>query len=232
MKTAGHDRISAYLALIESQPHWFVNHPGGVDVVTDPKRLREIETTMGACYRVRGYPAAWAEVGIHYQDPYIIILRDAVVFPDGSPGIHHRALRLGADPSGVAILPVHRGRVVLCRHFRHPLRGWSWEVPRGAIDGSDGADTAARKELAEEIGADIVTVTRLGRLHGTTGLMGITVLLYFATLAAVGKPAAGEGIVEVKSVSVGELEEMIRSSEITDAFSIGCFTHARLRGLI
>lgn len=225
-------RLDAYARFRADHPDRFVTPPGGVEIVTDPTAMARIEHEMGARYAARGLPPTWAEVGLLYEDPYLLLLRDAVLFPDGSPGVHHRVLRRSPDPSGVAVLPLLGAQIVLVRHFRHPTRSWQWEVPRGAIDPGDTPEGGVRRELMEEISGEMLDVVPLGRMHGSTGLMGMTVALFLARLSRIGEVAQSEGIAEVRLVTVPELEAMVRTCDITDSFTLGCILHARLKGLI
>jgi ADP-ribose pyrophosphatase len=225
-------RLAAYEAYLRAWPERFESPPGGVEIVTDLAGISRIEAAVGDSYERRALPRAWAEVGLLYEDPYLLLIRDAVRFPDGSPGVHHRVLRRSSDPSGVAVMPLLGDRIVLVRHFRHPTRDWQWELPRGAIDADEGPGDAARRELAEEISAEVLDVVSLGRMHGATGFMGMTVLLAVARIASVGEVAVGEGITEHRAVTVPELEQMVRAGEVTDSFTLGCFLHARLAGIV
>jgi ADP-ribose pyrophosphatase len=60
--------------------------------------------------------------------------------------------RIASGATGVAVLPVLRDRVLLLRVFRHPLRDYTWEVPRGFVDTGEEPRAAAARELAEETG--------------------------------------------------------------------------------
>lgn len=226
-------RLVEYLALPDRHPRWFRNPPGGVEILLDPGAILEVECEIGARYAARGLPAAWAEVGIHYRDPYLVLLRDAVRFPGGDVGVHHRVLRGEAEPAGVAVMPrLPDGRIVLLRHFRHATRDWHWEVPRGGIEPGADEDATARTEMAEEIGAVVGRLTPIGAAHGSTGLLGVSVRLFLAEVEAVGSPDRNEGITELRAVGVRELEDMIRAGEVTDGFTLACVLNARLRGLV
>ena len=226
-------RITDYLALLRQDPRWTVNPPGGIAILLDPAEIAAAEQATAARYAARGMPADWAEAGIHYRDPYLILVRDAVRFPGGELGIHHRVLRGSGDPSGVAVLPrLPDGRFLLLRHFRHATRKWHWEVPRGGIEPGADADRTVHVELAEEIGATVTALVPLGTAHAATGLLGLGVALYLAEVGWPGEPAVNEGITGSRAVSVAELEAMVRDGQITDGFSLGCILHARLRGLI
>lgn len=225
-------RHAEYAAFAAANPRWFGNEPGGITVVTEPGEMARVEAAMAATYAARGLPEDWARVGVRYEDPYLMLVRDAVVFPDGTPGVHHRVLRPGFEPSGVAVLPCLDGRVVLVRHFRHATRSWHWECPRGATDPGETIEQSAIREVAEEIEGEVAHLRLLGRIHGSTALMGMSVALAWAELTSVGKTQSAEGITGTRLVSPAELDAMIVNGEITDAFTLGCILHARLGGLL
>jgi hypothetical protein len=58
------------------------------------------------------------------------------------------------------------------------------------------------------------------------------VVLFAARLTSIGAPALNEGITEARLVTSQEFENMLRNAEITDSFSVACYLHARLRGLL
>lgn len=225
------ERLRAYLTLRDQRPGEFATVLGGVRIVVDPGPIRAIEERIRCRYEARGLPGHWAEIGIAYQDPYLRLLRDAVIFPSGREAIHHRVLS-NSEPSGAAAMPVLDGSIVLVRHFRHPTRQWHWEIPRGGVEPGRTAEETAETELAEEIGAALENLTRLGRVHGSTALISGSVVLFLARITSLGEPALDEGIVEIRRVTVAEFEHMAQTGEITDAFTLAAFLHARLGGLL
>jgi ADP-ribose pyrophosphatase len=70
-----------YRALIAERPVLARNLPGGIDVVTDPVETARIETAMAERFVAKGLPREWARAGVFYEDPYLMVLRDAVIFP-------------------------------------------------------------------------------------------------------------------------------------------------------
>lgn len=226
-------RIANYLALLAATPHWTRSPPGGIEILLDPPEIMAAERATAARYLACGLQAEWAEAGIHYRDPYLLLVRDAVRFPGGELGIHHRILRGTTDPSGVAVLPrLPDGRILLLRHFRHATRRFHWEVPRGGIEAGSDAESSVHAELAEEIGARVRSLVRLGTAHGASGLLGLGVALYLADTDPPGAPAVNEGIVGSRAVTPAELDSMLLGDEITDAFTLACVTQARVRGLL
>jgi ADP-ribose pyrophosphatase len=226
------DPKDRYFALLAARPLLARNLPRGIDVITAPDGIARIEAEMANRFAVKGLPRDWARVGVFYEDPYLMVLRDAVIFPDGQPGLYHRAVARHDEPTGVAILGRYRGDVILVRHFRHPSRAWHLEIPRGALESGDSPTDVAQVEISEEIGGTVASVTPMGLLHGASAFMRHSVVLVHAELSGIGTPALGEGVDEIIAVSPARFEEMIRDSEITDAFTVAAAYHAKLRGLL
>jgi len=173
-------------------------------------------------------------MGVVYEDQYILLVRDTVRFRDGQVGAYIR--EFDTDPgAGAAVLPLlPDGRLLLIRHFRHGLRDWQWEIPRGFSEaGADGATTAAR-ELAEEIGVDGVRVEPLGRIAAD----GARTEIFLARLAAGSLPAAlsweacSEGIDERRLCTPAELAGLIAAGEITDEFLLAAWAFATAKGVL
>lgn len=224
------ERLDEYLAFARQRPELFRGEPGGVKILLEPEDIRRVETDMVADLRRRGLPESGAEVGIISPDPYMWFLRDAVEFPDGGRRTHTRAINRIGDGAGA--LPLFEGRVCLTKQFRHALRRWSLEIPRGAIEAGETPEEAAAAEVHEEIGGEVAELVPLGFINGSTNLYANGAHVFFARLSRVGAPQIEEAIASVEQVTVAELERMICASEITDAMTICTFTHARLRGLI
>jgi ADP-ribose pyrophosphatase len=186
---------------------------------------------MADRFAAKGLPRDWARAGVFYEDPYLLVLRDAVIFPGGKPGLYHRAVGKHDGPTGVAILGRYRGDFILVRHFRHPTRAWHLEIPRGAIDPGENPTQMAHVEISEEIGGTIASMTQMGILHGASAFMRHLVVLVFAELSEIGTPALGEGVADIVRVAPAELERLIRDSAVTDSFTVAATYHARLRGL-
>lgn len=121
-----------YLALVRARPELFRNPEGAAFVILlDEAEIRQAEAHVAGLLAKVGAPKEWAEVGIAFRDQYVLLLRDAVRFADGSLGTYIRMVAPENSFQGVAILPVWQRQVLLIRHFRHATRAWHLEVPRG-----------------------------------------------------------------------------------------------------
>lgn len=224
-------RREEYFAFVERHPEMFVNPPGGFSILLKEDEIGKVEGYMAHQLEAEGMPIEWAQVGIVFQDQYGMILRDAVQFPDGSPGTYIRFVS-ESDGVGTVILPHYREQVLLLRHFRHATRRWHLEIPRGFGMAGLAAEENARRELEEEIGAKASQLVSLGSVYPDTGMDAALVELFYARIETYGPFDTMEGITEVLTVSVAEVEAMIRENTIADGFTIAAYTRAKLRGLL
>lgn len=222
-----------YLTFAQKHPKLFENPPGIIfTILLDEDKIQQAEAETARRLAARGLPTEWAKVGIVYQDQYLLLLRDAVRFPDGSLGTYIRFVNPGIAP-GVIILPVCQGHVVLLRHFRHATRTWHLEIPRGFGEQGLSSETNARRELGEEIGAAGagIQLTFLGDVYSDTGMSAAFNKLYYAEIETYREADIHEAIAELQVVPIAEFERLIRNNEITDGLTLSAYAYAKARGL-
>lgn len=226
------DRSKRYNELRQRWPELFANpHDSGYTILFEPSLVSAAEAEEEARLTLRSMPASWGRTGVVYEDPYMLVVRDAVRRPDGSLGTYVRTVP-ASGWAGAAILPLINGKAVLLRHFRHATRAWHLEIPRGFGDpGLNGADQA-RQELREEIGADADNLVSLGFFHSNTGAASDKVELFLAEIHGLGEPQTSEGISRIETLPSDQVAELIGSGGISDSFTIGAFTRAWLRNLL
>jgi len=215
----------AYRRLMAARGELFATPPGpALEVLTEESDIRRAQRAARDARRRGGLAADDLRVGVLLHDPYLLVMRDAVRFPDGELGLYNRIITM----PNVVILPLLEDRVVLIRRFRHGTRRFHYEAPRGIASGPDRLEEDARRELKEEIGADAVELADLGDLHPYSGICDETMRLYLARIEAVGAPDLHESITRIERFSVSALEEMIRRGTITDAPTLAVVLRARL----
>lgn len=225
--------FARYTTLAAERPDIFSNPAGaGFRILLDEDEVAAAEQAEGTRLAARGLPLSWARVGVVYEDEYVLLLRDAVAFPDGHVGTYIRFVGRRRAPAGVAILPLRAGKVLLVRHFRHATRESHLEIPRGFWIEGLAAEEIARRELNEETGIDRCGLVHLGAVHVNTGLTAETLELFAALVDDDGQPARHQAITDVVAVEVEELEDLVRDGEITDSFTVAAYVRAKLRGLL
>ena len=221
------DCLHRYFQLVRERPDRFVNPPGDIyEILLDPARIAHAQAEATRVRRLEQLPADDTRVGVLAEDPYLIVMRDAVRFADGRYGLYNRLI----VPGGAAMLPVLHGSIVLLHRFRHGTRQWHLEAPRGAFSGVGTHEEEARRELLEEIGAPDAVLTDLGTLHSTTGCLDEAHHLYVARIPSLGTPDRHEAIASLKTLPIAEVERLIATGDITDGPTLALFLRARLRG--
>jgi ADP-ribose pyrophosphatase len=218
-----------YFKLMRERPELFENNPAsGIEVLTSPDEIKAAQESARRTRQMRNLDVSDLRVGLLATDPYMTVLRDAVRFSDGTLGLYNRIVELRC----VAVLPLLDGRPVLIRIFRHALRNWSLEFPRGGYDPGETSELTAHREVREEIGANIRKLISLGDFTPGGSSLSIRADLYAAHIDGVGPPDRADNISEIKVVGVAGVEELIRSSQIIDGFSLSLFLRARLAGIV
>lgn len=235
--TARHD---AYLKLLADYPA--VLGPlgdaskGEIEIVTDRNKIEEIEKAKNQ------------KVGILGETAWQLWICDAVKFPDGNFGIYTRILWKQAlkGPSGAAVLPIlPDGKILMMCIYRHPLRKWVIEIPRGNASGVEQIKAIAKRELKEETGAEVSKLEVLGKFNADSGLTTGGVSLVQATISKFGSTQrdSAEASVTLQPFTRDDLEKAIlrghaivkingkdEQVEIgTDSFTLGALYLEELR---
>jgi len=225
--------LADYFAFVNAHPGLFVNPPqAAITILLDEDEIREAETQDAGRLEAQGMPAEWAKVGIAYQDQYVLLLRDAVRFSDGTLGTCIRSVDEDERTPGVVVLPLHQEQVLLIRHFRHGTRNWHLEIPQGFGIAGLSSEESIRIELKEEIGATVSRLISLGQAHLDTSSGANRVELFFAEIDSYGEVEQQEGISNLLPTSVPEVERMIRENQIDNVFLLVTYARAKLRGLL
>jgi ADP-ribose pyrophosphatase len=85
-------------------------------------------------------------------------------------------------PDAVLMIPFHRiqKKLVVLREYRVSLAGFQYEFPAGLIDSGETIEEAAKRELMEETGLQLMHITRLSPpLYNTAGLADESVVLVY-----------------------------------------------------
>jgi ADP-ribose pyrophosphatase len=223
------DCLARYLALVRERPDRFTNPDGDIyEILLDPPQMDRARRDAEQHRRDERLAADDTRVGVLAVDPYLMVMRDAVRFADGTYGLYNRLM----VPSGAAILPVLGDTIALLHRFRHGTRRWHIEAPRGSFSGVGTRRDEAERELLEEIGARAIELIDLGELHSTTGCLDEEHQLYLARIEALGPADRHEAIESIKVLPVPAVERMIADGQITDGPTLALFLRARLRGYL
>lgn len=211
-----------YRELMTERPEKFADAKEGatIRIITDEMQIDRAQEKLGK------------KIGVIYEDDYILLLRDAVVFPDGNQGTYVRIL--AKEPGSAAvILPVINGEILLLAHYRHSLRETMWEIPRGFGEHGLSPEQNARKELEEETGIKEVGMQYLGEVCPDSGMQGTTASVYMAQIRGtidIRNLDEREAITGYRLVSLEEIGRLARQGELKDGFTLSALALAMLQG--
>ncbi len=195
-----------------------------IEVVKDKKRISEIQEMQNMRFIKEGMSKEEAlsssRVGVIHEDNYWIWIRDAVVFPTGAEGTYNRILfkeELNSRWSGISILPMYPdGRVALILTYRHALRSWSLEVPRGGREGDESIEETLSRELKSETGIIASKWKKLGEMTPDSGVLSARMPVYAAIIDKKDHMQQDdtEAILGVRVFTVKELDDAIKKGYI------------------
>lgn len=120
-----------------------------------------------------------------------------------------------ADASIIAALHEEANKIVCIRQFRVPLNDYIYELPAGLIDKGEKFDEAAKRELREETGLEIVSIDyekTNKKVYASAGMTDESSALVFCTCRGEvsDKYLEAEEDIEVVLLSQEEVKELLK----------------------
>ena len=150
-----------------------------------------------------------------FEGKIIKVHTDAVELENGMPAYREVVEHSG----GVCVLPLTEdGKVHVVRQFRYPFQKGLLEIPAGKKEyGEDPLECGVR-ELQEEVGATADEMISLGYLLPTPAYDSECIYMYLARGLHYGEQNLDNGeFLEVETIPLAELENMVMAGEIEDA---------------
>jgi class 3 adenylate cyclase/8-oxo-dGTP pyrophosphatase MutT (NUDIX family) len=158
------------------------------------------------------------------------IAEQALRLPSGRAAVRQVVQRPGA----VVIIPqLEDGRLMLIAQYRFAVGATLLEFPAGTLEPGEAPLDCARRELIEETGYRADHWRALGILYPSPGYCDEKQYLFVATGLAP-EHAAGDDdeMIEVKRLTVQEVERIIADGALVDAKSSAAYARAKLQGVL
>ncbi len=137
-------------------------------------------------------------------------------------------------PGAVVIMPqLEDGRLLLIAQYRFAVGETLLEFPAGTLEPGEAPLECARRELSEETGYRADHWHPLGVIYSSPGFCDERQHLFMAT-GLVPEHAAGDEdeIIEVKGLTVQEVERSIADGTLVDSKSIAVYARAKLQRVL
>jgi ADP-ribose pyrophosphatase len=149
----------------------------------------------------------------------VVSLRvDDVRLPDG-----RTAQREVVDHPGAAVIVplTDGGEILMVRQYRYAVGDVLLELPAGTLERGEDPLACARRELAEEVGAEAARWESLAVLYPSPGVLTEVMHLFLARELTEGPPrGTEEEDLTIERLSFAEALERVRRGEIRDAKSV------------
>lgn len=161
-----------------------------------------------------------------YKNPWIEVREDAVIRPDGKPGIFG-VVKMKA---GISVLPLDKdGNVYLTDEYHYAIERNTLEVVSGGVDENESLLDAAKRELKEETGLSAKEWTDLGSLDPFTGVINSPNHMYLARGLTEGESSPeGTETIRIVKMPFKDVLDQVLSGEITHGASVGAILKTAL----
>ncbi|MCD8365515.1 MAG: TIR domain-containing protein [Clostridiales bacterium] len=199
-----------YRELMEKRPELFAQNEM-LSIETDLRTICDYERQSGV------------SVGVQYKSPYSMMVVDLVREKSGRCYTYERIVpTVSAD--AVVGIPVWEGKLVLLEQFRHALRDFQLAFPRGYGENGCSGEANVRKEIAEEIGAEVKELHFLGRIVADSGESGNPVAVYRCEISEPVLKKGYEGISNIKILTEEDTRTLVRDGKVNDGYTLGALS--------
>jgi ADP-ribose pyrophosphatase len=213
------DQVRRYRALRTLHPELFAAPPGAT--------VRILHELVDHTRAAGPDPA----VGVLLDDPHLVVVREPVELTGGRRRTFVRSLA-PHNTAGVVILARIGFDIALVRHFRHASRRWHLELPRGFGTTHMSPADDARRELREELGAEVTDLRHLGVVYADAGMHATATHLFYADAVRRHEPDGDEGISDILLLAPAELAGLVADGAVDDSFTLAACARAAAQGLI
>lgn len=154
-----------------------------------------------------------------YQNPWVSLVEDEVINPDGTKGVY--AVYNIRYAIGVVVVD-DDGDLYLVGQYRYGTGEFAWEIVEGGVENGESPFEAAKRELREELGFVADEWSQLGpEIHISNCHTNEKGSVFLARkLSFVGESPEGSEVLKKQKVSVSGVKKMIERGDIRDALSL------------
>lgn len=152
-----------------------------------------------------------------YKNPWMTIIEDKVIQPDGKKGIYGTA----DIKAGAAVIPIdEQGNVYLIDEFRYAIGRRTIKAAGGAVEENEPPLNAAKRELSEELGLEAKEWIDLGHAEPITSMINSPQYLFLARKLTNGKTNHDSTeVIKTIKMPLNDAVKKVMSGEIIDAIA-------------
>ena len=136
--------------------------------------------------------------------------------PDQARGLPDAVLIIPILLDGVAA-GTAEPKLVATREWRVPIWDYEWGVPAGLIDGDESVEEAARRELLEETGYELVEIQKVSPInYSSTGMTDEGIVMVFCTCRTprdLRQRLDGAETIDVHPLTIAQLDDVVATKQ-------------------
>ena len=160
--------------------------------------------------------------------PWYEQIQKEVIFPwENDPQIYYS---IKPFDYVTALTRTRDGRIIVLKQYRPAIEDYTYELPSGHMEKGEAPEDAIVRELEEETGCEVGTVTLMGELLPDTGRLENILWPFYINDVEINKlpdPAENEGI-EVGLVTDAQLFQMIHEGKLHHSHDLAVIALALL----
>ena len=195
-----------YLSLVRERPDSF-RQSNSLQIILDENEVKQFCQKTGRI------------IGVAYRSNYNLMVVDLVKDAKGNVFAYERVMP-AVDKGSVVTVPILDGKYVLLRQYRHAIRQEQYAFPRGFAEMDLTAEQNAKKEILEELGAEVISFTTIGSVIADSGLRGGAAEVIVCEIKNYELKEDYEGIKGLLLLSESELCEWLVNGKIDDGFTL------------
>jgi len=152
-----------------------------------------------------------------YKNPWMTIVEDKVIQPDGKQGIYGTA----DIKAGAAVIPIdEEGNIYLIDEFRYAIGKRTIKAAGGAVEKNEPPLNAAKRELQEELGLEAREWIDLGHAEPITSMINSPQYMFLARkLTKTETNHDSTEVIKTIKMPLSEAVEKVMKGEIIDAIA-------------
>lgn len=158
-------------------------------------------------------------IGVIYQSRFNMWIVDLVFNQQGHYYTFERCVPFVRNGAVVSV-PVYQNQFVLLNQFRHSIRQFQYAFPRGYGEPGITAEENLKKEIREELDAEVLQYRKIGEVVSNSGLSADRAAVFHCEIT---EPKLKSGYEEIKSMillSPSQIKEWIAENRLTDGFTL------------
>jgi ADP-ribose pyrophosphatase len=148
-----------------------------------------------------------------YENPWVNLYVDKVIFPDGRLIEKHHYLHYDRQSVGV-VIENDNDEILLIQSYRYVTNSIGWEIPAGGIEEGETLEEAAKRETLEETGYTVTEPQLIYTFNPSNGMSdAVFNIVKCKAISGIDDFDKNE-VKECRWIPISEIREMIGRNEV------------------